>query len=144
MLRRDGMDRALRAAGIDGEVDFDGLQLPGNDLAAARALGAAFHSGEHGLARDNRPTAVICHHDVLAAGFLAGLRTTGVAVPAQVAVAGNDDGPLAEGLGLTTVRQPFAESGRHAAELLRSLIQSPEHSAARTLLAPQLVVRETT
>lgn len=90
------------------------------------------------------PTAVTCHHDVLAAGFLAGLRTLGVPVPTQVAVTGIDDGPLAEGLGLTTVRQPFADSGRHAAEILRSLIQSPSHAAARTLLAPELIVRETT
>jgi LacI family transcriptional regulator len=96
----------------------------------------------HALA--HRTTAVICHHDVLAAGFLAGLRAAGAEVPTQVAVAGIDDGPLAEGLALTTVRQPFAESGRHAAELLRSLIQSPGHAAARTLLAPQLIVRETT
>lgn len=36
-----------------------------------------------------------------------------------------------------------AGTGRHAAELLRSLIQSPGNSVARTLLAPELVVRET-
>jgi LacI family transcriptional regulator len=100
----------------------------------ARAFAAEF------LRRKHRPTAVICHHDVLAAGFLAGLRAAGT----EVAVAGIDDGPLAESLGLTTIRQPFAESGRHAAELLRSLIQSPGHTVARTLLAPQLIVRETT
>jgi LacI family transcriptional regulator len=104
----------------------------------ARAFAAEF------LRREHRPTAVICHHDVLAAGFLAGLRAAGTEVPTEVAVAGIDDGPLAESLGLTTIRQPFAESGRHAAELLRSLIQSPGHTVARTLLAPQLIVRETT
>lgn len=92
----------------------------------ARAFAADF------LDRSNRPTAVICHHDMLAAGFLAGLWAAGASVPAQVAVAGIDDGPLAEGLGLTTVRQPFAESGRQAAEVPRSLIQSPDHAVART------------
>jgi LacI family transcriptional regulator len=133
MLRRNGMNHALRTAGA-----LEDLELAANDLVAARVFAAEF------LGREHRPAAVICHHDVLAAGFLAGLRAAGAEVPAQVAVTGIDDGPLAEGLALTTVRQPFAESGRHAAELLRSLIQSPGHAAARTLLAPQLIVRETT
>ena len=133
MLRREGMNRALRTDGA-----LEDLELPENDLAAARAFAAGF------LGREDRPSAVICHHDLLAAGFLSGLRAAGVEVPAQVAVTGIDDGPLAEGLALTTIRQPFTESGRHAAEALRSMIGSPGHAAARTLLAPQLVVRETT
>jgi LacI family transcriptional regulator len=70
--------------------------------------------------------------------------SAGTAVPTQVAVAGIDDGPLAASHGLTTVRQPFAESGRRAAELLRSLIRSPGQTVARTLLTPQLDVRDTT
>ena len=78
------------------------------------------------------------------AGFLAGLRTAGAEAPRQGAVAGFDDGPLAEGLGLTTVRQAFAESGRHAAELLNSLIRSPGHAVSRPLPTPELRVRETT
>ncbi|MFD2464001.1 LacI family DNA-binding transcriptional regulator [Amycolatopsis samaneae] len=135
MLRRDGVRRALRE--VDGGV-LDDLELPGNDLAAAREFAAGF------AARADRPTAVIAHHDVLAAGVLAGLRAAGVAVPAEVAVAGIDDGPLAEGLGLTTVRQPFAESGRRAGELLRSLIGKPGRTPGRTLLTPRLIVRETT
>ncbi|GAA1281354.1 hypothetical protein GCM10009609_51930 [Pseudonocardia aurantiaca] len=139
MLRRDGMNHALRTAGSneDGGA-LEDFELPENNLSTARAFAAEF------LRRENRPTAVICHHDVLAAGFLAGLRAAGTEVPAEVAVAGIDDGPLAESRGLTTIRQPFAESGRHAAELLRSLIQSPGHTVGRTLLAPQLIVRETT
>ena len=137
MRRRDGMTRALQTAGIAADALQD-LELTQNDLSTAREFAAWF------LDNDRRPTAVICHHDVLAAGFLAGLRAAGTAVPAQVAIAGIDDGPLAEGLGLTTIRQPFAESGRHAAELLRSLIEAPGHAVARTLLAPELIVRETT
>lgn len=136
MLRRNGMNHALRAR--HDTQPLEELELAENDLLTARAFAAGF------LAREHRPTAVICHHDVLAAGFLAGLRAAGTTIPADVAVAGIDDGPLAEGLGLTTVRQPFAESGRHAAELLRSLIQTPGQTVGRTLLTPQLIVRETT
>jgi DNA-binding LacI/PurR family transcriptional regulator len=134
MLRRDGMRRAL---GEHGELED--VELAASDMAEARALGEGF------LRRDPRPTAVICHHDLLAAGLLTGLRTAGANVPADVAVAGVDDGPLAEGLGLTTIRQGFAASGRHAAELLRSAMGSAAPVvASRTLLEPTLVVRDTT
>ncbi|MEV6167816.1 LacI family DNA-binding transcriptional regulator [Streptomyces sp. NPDC051954] len=137
MLRHEGIHRALREA--DGaEPSCEELVLADNGLSTARAFAAEF------VRRTDRPTAVIAHHDVLAAGFLAGLRAAGTEVPDQVAVAGFDDGPLAEGLGLTTIRQPFAESGRRAAELLRSLIQAPQQTPGRTLLLPELIVRETT
>lgn len=132
MLRRNGMHRAL------GDITLEEFELPESDLSTARTFASTF------LSQPSRPSAVICHHDLLAAGFLAGLRTAGATVPLDVAVTGIDDGPLAEGLGLTTVRQPFAESGRHAAEVLRSLIQSPNHAVARTLLAPNLIIRDTT
>ncbi|MGV9413094.1 LacI family DNA-binding transcriptional regulator [Nocardia sp. NPDC003693] len=134
MLRRDGMRRALRAAGGG---DVEELVLPDNHFDAARRFAADF------AARTDRPSAVIAHHDVLAAGFLTGLRAAGVSVPGAVAVAGFDDGPLAEGLGLTTIRQQFAESGRRASEILRSLIDSGGQAPTRTLLLPELVVRET-
>lgn len=137
MLRHDGIVRAVREAGGD-EHSLEEFVLGDSELSTARKFAAEFADAT------DRPTAVIAHHDVLAAGFLAGLRSAGIAVPGQVAVAGFDDGPLAEGLGLTTVRLPFAESGRRAAELLRSLIQSPRQSHTRTLLQPQVIVRETT
>ncbi|MEV0247114.1 LacI family DNA-binding transcriptional regulator [Nocardia sp. NPDC050712] len=135
MLRRDGILRALRAAQ---DAEYDEFTLPVNHFDAAREFAAEFtRSPDH-------PTAVIAHHDVLAAGFLSGLRAAGVAVPGTVAVAGFDDGPLAAGLGLTTIRQQFADSGRRAAELLRSMIQTGQHTPTRTLLLPELIVRETT
>ncbi|QUQ63736.1 LacI family DNA-binding transcriptional regulator [Kutzneria sp. CA-103260] len=134
MLRRAGIHRAL------GETPLEEFDLPESDLSTARSFAADFLSRP----RESRPTAVICHHDLLAAGFLSGLRSAGATVPTDVAVTGIDDGPLAEGLDLTTVRQPFAESGRQAAEILRTLIQSPNHAIARTLLAPQLIIRTTT
>ncbi|MFE2042802.1 LacI family DNA-binding transcriptional regulator [Streptomyces sp. NPDC059477] len=137
MLRYEGIRRALREAGA-AEHTCEDLELADNDLATARAFAAGF------VRRADRPTAVIAHHDLLAAGFLSGLRAAGAEVPGDIAVAGFDDGPLAEALGLTTIRQPFAESGHRAAELLRSLIQAPQQTPARTLLLPELIVRETT
>ncbi|MEU6764984.1 LacI family DNA-binding transcriptional regulator [Streptomyces sp. NPDC046853] len=136
LQRLEGIARALREAGE--APGIEDIALTGNDARAARAQAADF------VRRAERPTAVIAHHDVLAAGFLAGLRAAGTRVPDEVAVAGFDDGTLADTVGLTTVRQPFAESGRRAAELLRSLIEKPRQSPVRTLLVPQLITREST
>ncbi|MFF2084028.1 LacI family DNA-binding transcriptional regulator [Nocardia sp. NPDC058176] len=136
MLRLRGILRALREAG-HAETACEEIVLSGTDVATARAFAPGF------AARPDRPSAVIAHHDGLAAGLLNGLRTAGVAVPESLAVAGFDDGPLAEGLGLTTIRQPFAESGRQAAELLRTQIQTQRHTGTRTLLTPELIIRQT-
>ncbi|MFE6857114.1 LacI family DNA-binding transcriptional regulator [Nocardia sp. NPDC057668] len=133
-LRRRGFIRAL---GGDAHA-VEELTLPHNTFDAARALAAEVAS------RSDRPTAVVAHHDVLAAGFLAGLRDAGLRAPADIAVAGFDDGPLAEALDLTTIRQHFADSGRRAAELLRSLIRSENQTASNTLLTPELIIRKTT
>ncbi|MGW4873935.1 LacI family DNA-binding transcriptional regulator [Streptomyces chartreusis] len=137
LLRLNGIARALRESG-SADPDMEDMVLAGNDVPSAQAYATEF------ARRAERPTAVIAHHDLLAAGFLSGLRDAGIKAPDDVAVAGFDDGPLAEALGLTTIRQPFTESGRHAAELLRSLIEKPQQTPVRTLLVPQLIVRETT
>ncbi|MFB7718893.1 LacI family DNA-binding transcriptional regulator [Nocardia sp. NPDC056100] len=134
MLRREGIQRALRTAG---KGEFEELVLSDNHFDAAREFAAEF------VTRADHPSAVIAHHDVLAAGFLAGLRAGGVAVPGTVAVAGFDDGPLAQGLALTTIRQQFADSGRRASEILRALIETGRHAPTRTLLLPELIIRET-
>lgn len=137
MLRLRGILRALREAGHS-EGSCEEIVLPGSDFATARSFAPEF------VARANPPSAVIAHHDILAAGLVTGLRTAGVAVPNAVAVAGFDDGELAEGLGLTTIRQEFADSGRLAAELLRTQIQTHRQSGTRTLLAPELIIRQST
>ncbi|MFW0793705.1 LacI family DNA-binding transcriptional regulator [Gordonia sp. CPCC 205515] len=137
MLRLRGIRRALREAGHDDDACVE-MILPGTDFAAAR------HFAPTLVERSDGPTAVIAHHDVLAAGLLTELRTIGTAVPEAIAIAGFDDGALAEGLGLTTVRQPFVDSGRQAAQILRAQIQTQGQYATRTLLAPELVIRQTT
>jgi LacI family transcriptional regulator len=73
------------------------------------------------LQRDPRPTATMAHHDLLAIGALLAVRDLGLSVPADVAVMGFDDGDMAVAADLTTVRQPFEESGEAAVRLLRSL-----------------------
>lgn len=86
-------------------------------------------------------TAVIANHDTIAAQVLRALADAGISVPARIAVAGYDDGDAAEALRLTTVRQPFEESGSAALDLLLAALSESESSIHRVLLTPSLVVR---
>ena len=96
------------------------------------------------LAGPDAPTAVMANHDELAARAWRGLRARGVSVPGDVAIMGFDDGPLAEALALTTVRQPFEESGRVALDLVMAIASGDGAPVRRVDLMPSLVVRAST
>jgi hypothetical protein len=65
-------------------------------------------------------------------------------VPEDLAIVGFDDGELAEQLGLTTVRQPFEESGGIATETLMAQLARPSLPARQISLELALIRRETT
>lgn len=96
------------------------------------------------LSGADAPTAVMANHDELASRAWRGLRQAGYSVPDDVAIVGFDDGPLADGLGLTTVRQPFEESGRVALDLLLGIAAGNAGPVRRVDLLPSLVVRSST
>ncbi|MEM6460443.1 MAG: LacI family DNA-binding transcriptional regulator [Pseudomonadota bacterium] len=76
------------------------------------------------LMRDSqRPTAVLCGNDVLAAGALMMARQLGIDVPGDVSITGFDDIELSQIVSpaLTTVHVPHREMGRGAARLLVAL-----------------------
>ncbi|TQS41209.1 LacI family transcriptional regulator [Cryptosporangium phraense] len=105
-----------------------------NSVDGARRAASALLAAEH------RPTAVMAHHDLLAVGVLLAARDHGLRVPEDVAVMGFDDGEAAAAADLTTVRQPFEESGSAALNIL--LEGSPVRST--TVLDVQVVERSTT
>lgn len=108
-----------------------------NSVAGARAAAGQL------LDRADRPTAVMAHHDLLAVGVLLAARDRGLRVPGDLAVMGFDDGEAAEAADLTTVRQPFEESGRAAVNLL---LGGDGRGGVRTttMLDVELVERSTT
>ncbi len=85
----------------------------------------------------------MAHHDGLAVGVLLAARDRGLRVPEDVAVMGFDDGEMATAADLTTVRQPFEESGSIALSVLLGHVGG---SALRstTVLDVHLVQRSTT
>ena len=90
-----------------------------------------------------RPDAVVAANDETAIGAYRVAREQGMAVPADIAITGWDDIPLAEhvGPGLTTVRQPVRELGATAARLLLERIRGDRTEPHHVLLPTALVVR---
>jgi DNA-binding LacI/PurR family transcriptional regulator len=95
------------------------------------------------LGEADRPTAVFAHDDLLASGILKAAREIGLRVPDELAVVGFNDTGLAEPLGLSTVRQPFEESGEIAAQLLLEHIGAPATTRRDVTLGVSLIERET-
>lgn len=110
----------------------------------SHTLTAAHISAIEMLSGRKRPTAVFAHDDILASGVLRAARDLGLDVPSDVAVAGFDDSPLAEPLGLTSVRQPLEESGQIAAETLVAQLSNPNASARSVTLELKLIERHST
>lgn len=89
-------------------------------------------------------TAIICGNDLLASGVIEDCRRRGLSVPEDISVIGFDDIPLSARLSppLTTVRQERTELGKCGFYTLNSLINHV--SVSKTLLRPQLIIREST
>ena len=88
--------------------------------------------------------AIFAANDMMALGALQALRTVGVRVPAQVAVAGFDDVPLARYLGLSTMRVDIAGIGERAVARLVDELEGISTTPAVERLTPALIARATT
>jgi LacI family transcriptional regulator len=87
--------------------------------------------------------AVFAANDMMAIGCLHALRTAGIDVPGEIAVAGFDDVPLARYLALTTMRVHIADMGGLAIRRLVHIVGGgTDYGIER--MAPELVVRGTT
>ena len=122
-------------------VDWSGVPVSqGTDSTVAEGSAGA----RAVLATRPRPTVLLCLSDRLAEGALQVAAELGLRVPDELSVVGFDDAPhLADGLGLTTVRQPSRSKGDHAARQLVALVQG-RAATPEAVLPTELVVRRTT
>ncbi|MFV0406583.1 MAG: LacI family DNA-binding transcriptional regulator [Propioniciclava sp.] len=93
-----------------------------------------------------RPTAIFAANDLLALGILQAITSQGIRVPHDLALVGYDDITFAAGAAvpLTSVRQPRAEMGARAMELLLVEAETQEPAGEHIVLQPSLVVRHST
>jgi len=108
------------------------------DVAAAREAALAL------LDRPDRPTAVVCDDDLIAAGAYKAARHLGLDVPHDVSVTGFDDILVATALEpeLTTIRLPAERLGARAMAALLACLDG--HAPADVSLPGELIVRGST
>jgi len=135
-LRLQGYRRALEEAGVryDPALVAEGnFRYAGGEEAMRRLL-----------AGRERPDAVFAANDMMALGAMSVIRNAGLRVPADVAIVGFDDIPIAalSSPALTTVGMPKTELGRSAATLLMQQLDGARPAAPRRVLDAELVVRQ--
>lgn len=120
--RFDGFLRALEASGIDPAT------------AIVERGNFTFKSGiecaQRVLERRDRPTALLCANDDMAAGALLAIHKMGLEIPQDVSVTGFDDTPVSEIVWppLTTVHQPIRTMGHRAVDILVGKILGPDRA----------------
>jgi LacI family transcriptional regulator len=134
--RRSGYRKALERAGVDLSLDYVREGPYGRHVA---------HRLTDELLRlPEPPTAIFAASDALALGVLEAADRAGLAVPGGLSVIGFDDIEVASYVGLTTVRQPLAESGMRGAEILLAALGGSSPAPSTELLPLELIVRRTT
>ena len=133
-----GWQDALSAAGVVPQIAFQVTHESGAGYPGARTL----------LSGPDRPTAVLCFADVLAADVLRAAAELGLDVPGDVSVVGFDDSVVAAQLHLTTVRQDIAAKAAAAVEILTEVIAARRGGTAaepqHRMIPTELIVRAST
>jgi LacI family transcriptional regulator len=136
-LRRQAYLEVLAEAGITPDpawhVHSDETTAASGRAAAGRLLD---------LPADNRPTAIFCFNDRIAAGVYVAARHRGLEIPAGLSVVGYDDQQLVAGEldpPLTTIALPHYEMGRWATEVALGAREPP--ASGQTYLMPCPIIR---
>jgi DNA-binding LacI/PurR family transcriptional regulator len=134
--RHRGYLEALAAAGVGADPGLTRLGAYGRDGARASAVPM--------LAAPDRPSAIFAASDMQAVGVLDAAGHAGLRVPDDLAVVGFDDIEIADVLGLTTVRQPLADIGAEAVNVLLAELRDGKRAAVEIVKPLELVPRRTT
>jgi DNA-binding LacI/PurR family transcriptional regulator len=134
--RFDGYRRAMAEAGL--AVDDRWIAFGRHGSSEAVVLGRRV------LSQPDRPTALFVMADLQAFGCMTAAHDLGLSVPDDVSIIGFDDIEVSAHVGLTTVRQHLAESGRVAARYLLSLLRGNRTAALEGLPPVEVVARRTT
>jgi DNA-binding LacI/PurR family transcriptional regulator len=136
-VRKIGYLRALHEEGAEPDL---GLRLrrrgEWNDFQSG------YEIGQHFVSLQRRADALFIYNDLSALGFEKAVLEGGLRIPGEIAIVGFDNierGEYAD-VPLTTIRQPTAEIGRKAVQVLLEKIEGSQ-APLRTILSPSLVVR---
>jgi LacI family transcriptional regulator, galactose operon repressor len=137
--RNAGYRRALASAGA--------APPPGYIRTGTQRRDEAREIADALLALPERPTAIFAGSDLEALGVLEAAEARRIDVPGSLSVVGFDDIEIASYVGLTTVRQHLADSGRLGAAMLLSALDgglSADGVATSEHIELELIQRRTT
>ncbi len=134
--RLDGFVKAMNARKLpvkDAYIRYGDFKVPSARIAA-EAL----------LSLPDRPTAIFVASDDMALETINVALAKGIRIPEELSIVGFDDNPIAEHarIPLTTVRQPLAEMGRVALEVLTQQIKGKRQAPVKMLLPTKLIERQ--
>lgn len=143
----DASTNIERGRGFADQVEALGLARPLVIEAGAFNYEAGFQAGLEVSELKERPDAVFCASDIVAIGFIEGVKSMGLSVPEDISVVGFDDVSLAAWPchSLTTVRQPIDQMIAVTVELAAKLSSAPNVPAEVHRIAPgALIERQST
>lgn len=132
-------ERGYRRALLDFGLQYD----PSLKIIGDHSYESGADAARRFLNLENRPDAVFGMTDTMAVGCLNTIKSLGVSVPDDIAVAGFDNIDIAKMCEpkLTTIAQPFYELGRETMRMMVSLLKGEISSSRRVLLNHRLIVR---
>ncbi len=135
LLRYRGYSKALAEKGLpfdESIVRFGNYKMPDGYRLMGELLAAV-----------ERPTAVFCLSDDMAAGAMNRLADEGLHVPGDISVMGFDDSAIASMVrpALTTIHQPIADIGSASVEMLVKRIMGSADSISEIILSHSIVER---
>ena len=145
-------DKRHKAVGNRFKGYCDGLRQAGLEFSESivaqgdNSIGSGEECAEILLKRRNRPTAIFCANDDMAAGVLRVATRHGIDVPGQLSIAGCDDIPLAQQLypTLTTIRQPLSAMAETASLALVEGARGNPPAPGLETIPGSIQVREST
>lgn len=141
----DLMCSRARIAGYQSALQEAGLPVPARIGGGVFSRADGEREGRWLLAREDRPTAIVCGNDMQALGVYDAAFALGLEVPRDLSVVGFDDAPSASWARppLTTIHQPLQEMAEEATRLALRL-RAGDVDNTRLELATTLVERGST
>jgi len=138
--------RGFRTALRDHDIELREEFVLSNPYLEESGDNAGYEMMRKLLKRRSRPTGVFCHNDVVAIGAMKATLDAGLSIPKDIAFVGFDNVRYSKYLQipLTSVDQSTAQLGVAAAQLALDLIAKKVDKPKTILLAPTLVVRQST
>jgi LacI family transcriptional regulator len=141
--RKRAFIRMMKATGTPANSD---AIVSADDFSGPVGISLGESLAQELLRRRVSFTAVVAANDLLAIGCYDVLKRSGLAIPSDVSIVGYNDIGLVDRVSppLTTIHNPLYEIGFAAGELLLSAIKGSGNPSPKRVLAPTLVVRQST